>query len=258
MSTVIYTSPIFGPVHSRRLGVSLGINLMPSDGKICTFDCLYCECGLNAERRPHLHRPTREEVSAALEERLHQMKEEGVAPNVLTFAGNGEPTAHPQFPEIVEDVLAIRDKWFPDARVCVLSNGTRVTDPRVFDALLHLDRNIQKLDTVNLDYIRLLDRPVGHYDLDAILKAYKAFNGKIYIQTMFLTGTVNGVSVDNTGPEYVLPWIEALKEIAPGKVLVYTVDRETPVSGLAKACHETLDSIVAQLEAAGLKAEASY
>ena len=258
MSTVLYDSPIFGPVHSRRLGVSLGINLMPADGKICTFDCIYCECGRNCEHHPRHHRPTRKEVYEALRNTLVKMKAEGPEPNVLTFAGNGEPTANPEFPEIVDDVLALRDEFFPDAKVSVLINGTRVTDPAIFKALLKLDNNIQKLDTVNLEYIRLIDSPVGHYDLDAIIKALCDFKGHVIIQTMFLTGTLDGREMDNTTDEYVLPWIEALKKIAPGQVMIYTIDRETPVSTLRKASREALDRIAGLLRDNGFETSVSY
>lgn len=258
MSTVLYSSPIFGPVHSRRLGVSLGINLMPADGKICTFDCIYCECGRNCEHHPHHHRPTRAEVYEALRSTLSRMKEEGPEPNVLTFAGNGEPTANPEFPQIVDDVLSLRDEFFPEAKVSVLSNGTRVTDPAIFRALLKLDNNIQKLDTVNIDYIRLIDNPVGHYDLDATIRALCDFKGHVIIQTMFLTGTLDGRNMDNTGDKYVLPWIETLKKISPKQVMIYTIDRETPVSTLQKASHETLDRIAALLRENGLETSVSY
>ena len=256
MSTVLYSSPIFGPVHSRRLGVSLGINLMPADGKICTFDCIYCECGRNCEHHPHHHRPTRQEV--ALRATLARMKADGPQPNVLTFAGNGEPTANPEFPGIVDDVVALRDEFFPDAKVSVLSNGTRVTDPAIFKALLKLDNNIQKLDTVDIDYIRLIDNPVGHYDLDAIIKALCEFKGHVIIQTMFLTGTLDGRDMDNTSDAYVLPWIETIKKIGPSQVMIYTIDRETPVSTLRKASRETLDGIAAKLRANGLETSVSY
>ena len=258
MSTVLYSSPIFGPVHSRRLGVSLGINLMPADGKICTFDCIYCECGRNCEHHPHHHRPSRTEVYEALRSTLTKMKVDGPEPNVLTFAGNGEPTANPEFPEIVDDVLALRDEFFPDAKVSVLSNGTRVTDPAIFRALLKLDNNIQKLDTVDPEYIRLIDNPVGHYDLDAIIKALCEFKGHVIIQTMFLTGTLDGRDMDNTTDDYVLPWIETLKRIAPRQVMIYTIDRETPVSTLRKATHEQLDRIATLLRENGLETSVSY
>ena len=120
--TIIFPSPIFGPVHSRRLGVSLGINLLPEDGKVCSFDCIYCECGFNADHRPKKHLPTREEVRIALKEKLKDMQKNGPAPDVLTFAGNGEPTAHPHFPEIIEDTLALRDHYFPNAKVMQMPN----------------------------------------------------------------------------------------------------------------------------------------
>jgi len=259
MSTILYESPVFGPVKSRRLGVSLGINLMPADGKICTFNCIYCECGLNEWHRPTQGRPTALQVRECVEERLAAMKKRGEVLNVLTFAGNGEPTAHPEFPMIVEDIRSLRDRYFPEAGISVLSNATRITDKRVFDALLRVDNNIQKLDTVNMDYIMRVDAPAVHYDLKAIVKTLKAFEGHVNIQTLFMTGTdSNGESVDNTGPEYVEPWIKTVKDIAPKSVMVYTIDRETPVNTLRKASPAVLDSIVERLEKEGIKASASY
>ena len=151
--TEIYPSPIFGPVHSRRLGVSLGVNLMSAVGKICTFDCIYCECGLNGERPVRLPRPTREEVCTALQQKLEEMQAAGTAPDVITFAGNGEPTAHPQFPEIIADTLALRNRFFPNAKVSVLSNATRTPNEEVHRALMAVDNNIQILVTVCSDYI---------------------------------------------------------------------------------------------------------
>ena len=258
MSTIIYPSPIFGPVRSRRLGVSLGINLLPADGKVCTFDCLYCECGFNAAHRAHQPLPTREEVATALEERLKAMQAEGTAPDVLTFAGNGEPTIHPHFAEIIDDTLALRDKYFPQAKVSVLTNATLVTRPAVFEALKRVDNNILKLDTVNIDYIKFVDRPTAAYDLEAIIERLAAFGGNAVIQTMFMKGTVDGRSVDNTGDEYLLPWLETVKAISPRQVMIYTIDRETPQAGLQKATREELDRIVAMLKAEGIEASASY
>ena len=259
MSTVIYPSPIFGPIKSRRLGVSLGINLLPGDGKVCTFDCIYCECGLNAERRPKQKLPTRHEVADALEKKLAQMQAEGTAPDVLTFAGNGEPTAHPDFARIIDDTLALRDHYFPQAKVSVLTNGTRITRDDVFEALKRVDNNIVKLDTVDMDYIARIDRPVGRYDLKNIVARMQAFEGRCVVQTLFMRGVDgDGVSVDNTTPEYVQPWIEAVTHIAPREVMIYTIDRETPIQGLQKASPEVLDSIVAQLKGRGIKASASY
>lgn len=258
MSTVIYSSPIFGPVHSRRLGVSLGINLMPGDGKICTFDCVYCECGFNGDHRPRLKRPTREEVAAALEAKLRDMATNGPAPDVLTFAGNGEPTAHPLFPKIMDDTLRLRDKYFPSAKVSVLSNATFVNKPTVREALMRVDNNIQKLDTVNADYINKVDRPTGRYSVDSIVEGLKAFNGHVIVQTMFMRGTAEGYDVCNTGDEYVEPWLNAVKTIAPQSVMIYTIDRETPDHGLLKATKEELNAIRDRVEALGIHCTASY
>ena len=258
MATIIFPSPIFGPIKSRRLGISLGVNLLPADGKICTFDCIYCECGFNSERRPKRRIPQRHEVADALEMKLAEMKADGALPDVITFAGNGEPTVHPQFNEIIDDTIALRDRYCPEAKVSVLTNATMLSKPTVFEALLKVDNNILKLDTVDTAYIQRVDRPNGRYDVMEIIGYMKKFGGKAVIQTMFLKGEVDGVDVNNTVEEYVAPWIEAVKEIAPREVMIYTIDRETPQKGLIKATHEELDRIVKRLTEAGIKASASY
>lgn len=253
--TIIYPSPIFGPVHSRRLGISLGINLQPGDGKVCSFDCLYCECGLNADHRPKSKRPSRETVAQALEEKLQQMVNENEVPDVLTFAGNGEPTGHPEFLDIIRDTIQLRDKYCPKAKVSVLSNATFCGRPDIHEALMLADNNILKLDTVNPDYIRLVDRPTQtSYDVRNVIEWMKAFNGHCIIQTMFM----NGEGVQNTGEEYVKPWLEALQYIAPQQVMIYTIDRETPVKGLEKATHEQLDAICNRVKQLGIPCSASY
>ena len=261
MSTIIYPSPIFGPVHSRRLGVSLGVNLQPGDGKACTFDCIYCECGFNKDFIPRQRRPSREAVAEALERKLVEMKAEGIAPDVLTFAGNGEPTAHPDFLGIIEDTVRIRDRHFPNAKVSVLSNATMIHREEVRRALMLVDNNILKLDTVNSDYIRLVDRPVSpSYDVNDIVANMQLFHGHCIVQTMFMTGTTSGdgTSVDNTGDEFVKPWLEAVKRIAPQQVMIYTIDRETPDLSLRKASHETLDAIRDLVIENGIPCSASY
>ena len=258
MATVIYPSPIFGPVHSRRLGVSLGINLLPADGKFCTFDCIYCECGFNGDHRPHQKLPTREEVRNALEARLKDMQENGPKPDVLTFAGNGEPTAHPHFAGIIADTLALRDQYFPEAKVSVLSNSTFIHKPEVFDALNKIDNNILKLDTIDAAYINKVDRPTGHYDVAKIIECMKTFKGNLIVQTLFMKGTFEGENVDNTTDDYVLPWLEVVKEIAPRQVMIYTIDRETPAPDLLKATHEELDRIGEMVRSAGIPCSVSY
>ena len=270
MSTVIYPSPIFGPVHSRRLGISLGINLQPADGKVCSFDCIYCECGFNHDHHPTLPRPTREEVATKLEAKLRDMQQEGQLPDVLTFAGNGEPTSHPHFAEIIDDTIRLRNQYCPQAKVSVLSNSTFIQRQQVHDALMRVDNNILKLDTVNADYINRVDRPVGSYDVNLIIERLKAFNGHVIIQTMFMKGEASPqpspkgegattpLSIDNTGEEFVGPWLEAIKAIAPQQVMVYTIDRETPMKGLVKATHEELDTIRDRVIALGIPCSASY
>ena len=254
MSTIIYPSPIFGPVQSRRLGISLGINLLPADGKVCSFDCIYCECGFNEDHRPQLPLPTRDEVATALERKLQQMQEDGQMPDVLTFAGNGEPTCHPHFAEIIDDTIRLRDQYCPQAKVSVLSNSTMIHRQAVHDALMRVDNNILKLDTVDIDFIRQVDHPNGTYDVNAIMERMKAFDGHIIIQTMFLKGP----GIDNTTDHYVAPWLEAVKAIKPQQVMIYTIDRETPDQSLRKATHEELDAIRDRVIAAGISCTASY
>ena len=272
MSTVIYPSPIFGPVHSRRLGLSLGINLLPADGKVCTFDCVYCECGFNGDHRPTLPLPTREQVAQRLEQTLQQMHHDGQLPDVLTFAGNGEPTSHPHFAEIIGDTLRLRDRYCPGARVSVLSNATFLHRPAVHDALMLVDNNIQKLDTADPTYINMVDRPSGRYDVSKVIAQLQAFHGHVIIQTIFMRGSIDRrlvagdvpltadgrVSVDNTGEEYVGPWLSAVQTIRPQQVMVYTVDRETPAQGILKATHEQLDAIRDRVVACGIACTASY
>ena len=253
--TILYNSPIFGPVHSRRLGVSLGVNLMPADGKICSFDCIYCECGLNGDHHTKSKRPTREEVCEGLTKVLRERHEKGEPLDVITFAGNGEPTGHPDFAGIIDDTIAARDKYFPSAKVSVLSNATMLHKPDVFEALKKVDNNIQKLDTVNMEYITKVDRPCSpSYDVRKVIEQLKAYDGKIIIQTIFMQGE----GVDNTGEEYVVPWIEAVKEIAPEQVMIYTIDRETPTKGLKKAEPAVLDQICERITKLNIPCTASY
>lgn len=258
MSTILFPAPIFGPVHSRRLGVSLGVNLMPADGKLCSFDCVYCECGFNKDGRAGSRRPTREQVKTDLEKQLQKMFGEGRLPDVLTFAGNGEPTLHPDFAGIIDDTIALRDQYCPQAKVSVLSNATMAFKPDVRDALLKVDNNILKLDTVDPDFIQLVDRPVGKFDVNKIIDDLAAFHGKVIVQTMFLKGKYQGRDVDNTGDYYVTPWLKALEKIKPEAVMVYTIDRETPAHELLKATPAELDAIVARIKALGIDASASY
>lgn len=259
MSTILFDKIVFGPIHSRRLGVSLGMNLLPVDGKLCSFDCIYCECGLNGDRRPQAKLPAREEVKVALEEKLSAMQAEGVAPDVITFAGNGEPTMHPEFEGIIEDTIATRNRFFPNAKIAVLSNSTMLHKEGVFRALNKIEDNILKLDSVLDSRIRQLNVPNSPaFTFDRLLEQLCHFKGNLIIQTMFLQGEVNGESVDNTTEAEINGWLEALKKIKPKQVMIYTIDRETPLKGLKKIPGETLDAIAERARKEGFEVTVSY
>ena len=254
-----YTSPIFGPIHSRRLGISLGINLLPDDGKWCNFDCIYCECGLNRFKRAKNPLPTASQVVDALVSKLKEMKADGITPDVLTFAGNGEPTMHPDFPDIARKVISVRNQYCPDAKVSILSNSTQIHRDDVREALMQFDNNILKLDTVDAGYIKRINQPIGEYNLERVVENMCKFNGNLIVQTMFMKGfDENNVSVDNTGDKYVEPYIQALKRINPKKVMIYTIDRNTPVETLKKASREELDSIADRIRREGMDVSVSY
>lgn len=258
MATFLNDSPVFGPVRSRRLGLSLGVNMMPAAGKICSFDCLYCENGFNAERRCGEAHNDAATVLSALELRLREMSAAGEIPDVITFAGNGEPTGAPEFPEAIAGAVRLRDAVAPSAKIAVLSNGTFADRPAVHDALMLVDDNILKLDTVDPAYIELLDRPVGSYDVEHQIETFASFNGHVIVQTMFLAGEYGGKKLDNTGDEYVTPWLAALKRIRPQEATIYTVARDTPAPGLRKASPDVLDAIARRVEALGIPCQISY
>lgn len=258
MSTILFDAPIYGPVRSRRLGLSLGVNLAPADGKICSFNCIYCECGLNEDHRTASKPPTAAEISTALDARLRQLAASGQQLDDITLAGNGEPTLNPEFPQVVDVVLRLRDQLAPNARVTVISNGTAAGRPAVHAALMRVDANLFKLDTVDQAFIEMLDQPQGAYDVARQVELAASFGGHVIIQTMFLTGSVRSRSVDNTGEKYVGPWLQALARIRPEGATIYTVARETPVAGLAKAAPEVLDGIAARVRALGIPCTVGY
>lgn len=202
--------------------------------------------------------PTREEVSTALETQLKKMKAEGPTPDVLTFAGNGEPTLHPHFAEIINDTIALRNNYFPQAKISVLTNATQIIHKSVFDALCLVDNNICKLDTISPEYITLIDRPNKRYNVDEIINTLIQFEGKCIIQTMFMNGNYNGQSVSNTTSDFVSQWLQTIAKIQPREVMIYTIDRETPTKGLSKASPAELDSIAFQVRALGLECKVAY
>ncbi len=249
--TVLFHSTIFGPIHSRRLGVSLGVNLTPDDGKVCSFDCLYCEAGFNSQGAGTTGLPPRKKVAADLEKKLKEMSEAGDPLDVITFSGNGEPTLHPDFEGVIDDTIALRDKYYPEAKVSVLTNSTRLGKESVCRALERVDNNILKLDSAVESTMRLLDRPVNPaFTVAGVKEHLRQFAGTGIIQTMFTRGEHDGQRVDNTTDAEVEALIEAYRQIRPAEVMIYSIDRQTPEQSLEKVPHAELESIAARITAA--------
>ena len=259
MSTILFDQIVYGPVHSRRLGLSLGINLFPADGKLCNFNCIYCELGYNEDHRTQSNLPTRSQVHDALQTKLMQLKAEGITPDVITFSGNGEPTIHPDFPGIIEDTLSIRNEIFPQTRVAVLSNSTTIEKIEVFRALLQVDEHIMKLDGTTDELIRQINDPnVPGFTYERLLKNLQKFNGNLTVQSIFLRGERDGQVIDNTTPENIDRWIEALQLICPSKVMIYTIARETPLHTLEKIGKAEMDAIANRVRSLGFEVSVSY
>ncbi len=258
MQTVLFHEIIFGPIHSRRLGISLGVNLLPVDGKLCSFDCIYCECGYNAQGAGESGLPTVARVKEALEQRLQTMSCAGEQLDVITFAGNGEPTLHPEFETIIDTTITLRDRYYPQAKISVLSNATRIHKETVFRALNRVDNNILKLDSLNPDTVQLIDQPNDpHFDVNKVVDNLTRFAGNVVIQTLFVRGWHNGLRVDNTTDEELTLWLGALRRIAPRLVMVYTIDRKTPEESLEKVSREELEWIADRVRALGIDVSVS-
>ena len=253
MSTILYGSIAYGPVHSRRLGLSLGVNLLPVNQKVCSFECIYCECGFT-KLVEGAHVPTRQEVKKALETKLTEMADTGLKLDVFTFAGNGEPTLHPDFKGVMEDTIEIRNRFCPNAKISVLSNATMIDNPSVVEALKMVDNNILKLDSGIDATARLIDGPKQpKFSVERQIELLKRFEGDFIMQTIFLRGNINGQVVDNTTPEEVAAWTEAVRQTHPKEVMVYQVDRDTPVPNLEKLTNEELDRIAEGVRKLGIK-----
>lgn len=252
----MFHDTIFGPIHSRRLGTSLGINLTPNDGKICSFDCLYCEAGYNAQGPGTTGISPREEVRTKLEQKLAAMKANGDRLDVITFSGNGEPTLHPDFNGVVDDVIALRDCYYPQVKISVLSNSTMIDRPAVVEALKKVDNNILKLDSAIDRTMRLIDRPVNsHFNVADLVEHLKQFSGQCIIQTMMLRGEHNGERIDNTTDTEVEALLAAYLEIRPAEVMLYSLDRATPEKNLQKVPKEELETIAERFRAKGIKVQ---
>jgi wyosine [tRNA(Phe)-imidazoG37] synthetase (radical SAM superfamily) len=254
MPTFLFEEIIFGPVNSRRLGKSLGINLLPPDKKICNFDCIYCECGLTDATKAVL--PSRKIIREKLSERLSDFKKKNRTIDTITFAGNGEPTLHPEFNEIVDDIVELRDTFFPDANLALLTNATTIINPNLRETLLKIEQSILKLDSVNQKTIELINCPLGNYDVNKTIGILKEIEKPI-IQTMFLKGTYKGIFVDNTNEAEIVPWLDTIKMINPSLVMIYTISRDTPFETLKKIPLGELESIAQRVEDLGIQTQIS-
>ena len=251
--TALYDNIIFGPVKSRRLGLSLGINLLPIESKLCNFNCIYCECGWNQEHEGKKRFNSREDVRTMLRTTLSNMVAQGSPPDVITFAGNGEPTMHPDFEQIIDDTIALRNELCPSAKVSVLSNATQIGREDVVRALLKVDNNILKLDSAFDHTVQLLNKPVGKYSVTQVVEWMKQFQGNMILQTIFLRGEYMSQKIDNTTDKEVAAWLDLVQEIAPKKVMVYSIDRDTPCQTLEKVSKEELSKIASKVEALGIE-----
>ncbi len=250
---MLFHEIVYGPIHSRRLGISLGMELMPLRHKLCTFDCVYCECGFN-QPVSHPVLPTREEVRQALENKLQSLRTEGVTPDVITFSGNGEPTLHPDFKGIIEDTVALRNAFCPTTRVSVLSNSTQLARTDVVEALWLCDNRILKLDSAIDNTMQRIDQPINTTLTVSRIEQYLTqFNGDFILQTCFLRGEHLGRKIDNTTPEELAAWYATVERLRPREIMMYVIDRATPVKTLEKISRTEMESIAAPLIAKGYK-----
>jgi len=256
---MLFQDVVFGPIKSRRLGISLGINLLPVETKYCTFNCIYCECGWSHDKIKGENKlPEREVVKAKLEEKLKSLIEEGIRPDAITFAGNGEPTIHPQFPEILEDTIQLKNKYFPDAKVSVLSNASTLDKPAIFQALKKTGNSMLKLDAGTEEMFRLINGPRSGITLKAIVEKLKEFKGELIIQTLFVRGTLEGKKIDNTAEKELSSWLRHIKAINPKYVMIYPIDRATPLETLEKVPFAELVKIAERVEKIGIRAQVYY
>ena len=240
---MIREETVFGPIRSRRLGDSLGINLLPEKGKICSFDCIYCECGWNKDGRNDTRLPSAEKVRNDLETKLKQCQANQINIDSITFSGDGEPTLNPEFPQIIDDTIRLRNQYYPNSKITVLSNATRVHLPEVFNALRKVDNPTMKIDAPTNELIEKINHPAPGYDINKVVEALKQFNGDFIMQTMFLKSK----DFDSSSPEVLNGWMDIVRLLKPREVMVYTIDRPTPEEGLQKFTVEEMRRLVQPL-----------
>lgn len=259
MTGFLFDDLIFGPVYSRRLGVSLGINLLPVNNKYCNFNCVYCECGwTEKDNGIKIVLPKRANFKARLENKLKELQGTVNEPDAITFAGNGEPTIHPDFAGIIDDTIEARNQYAPEAAISILSNASMLHKPKVIEALKKVDKNIQKLDSGIDTTFRIINQASSGLSLDKIIESLISFDGKLIIQTLFVRGEYNGNIIDNTTEEEIEAWLKVLTRIKPEYVMIYGIDRGTPAKGLEKIPEDELKTIAERVEGLGIKTKVYY
>ena len=258
MATFLFDEIIFGPVSSRRLGASLGINLLPVNRKFCNFNCIYCECGWSPNEEGKSSLPSREDIRRRLGERLREIRDAGSPLDRITFAGNGEPTMHPEFAGIISDTVDLRNELAPGVGIAVLSNGSRIERPEIFDALSRIEMNILKLDSSREATVKLINQPAPGYSIEKVISGMLRFEGRFILQTMFVKGDIGGVAVDNCSEAEVNGWMDVVRRVKPEMVMIYTIARDTPVNSLRKAEADVLDGIAERVRLEGIPVQVSY
>lgn len=255
---MLFNEIVFGPVNSRRFGKSLGVNLLPLDNKICNFNCVYCECGWTDLKSVVSKFIPKDQIIAAMTKRFEEISSGSDKPDVITFAGNGEPTMHPDFTAIIDETIRLRNKYLPEVKIVVLSNSALLGNADVMEALQKVDLRVMKLDAGSEEQFRKIDQPLSLKKIEWFVDKLKMFKGNLYIQTIFLRGKHDNAVIDNTSEEEIEKWIGLLKQIQPELVMIYTIDRETPLKGLEKISEKELQKIGDKVNAAGISAKVFY
>lgn len=252
---ILFDKIVFGPVVSRRFGKSLGINLLPLDNKVCNFNCIYCECGWTNVKNTKVKYTSYEDVVSAMQIKFKELGQKGDFPDVITFAGNGEPTMHPQFLRIIDDTIRLRNEYMPMVKIVILSNGVLMNKPDVLEALLKVDLCVMKLDAGNGKLFKIIDQPLNNKSINWYVQNLKKLGDKLIIQAIFLKGVFNNEFIDSTDESNLNDWLNYVVQLRPKEVMIYTIDRETPAKELEKIPSDILSNIALRVNEAGIKAK---
>ncbi|MBN8692076.1 MAG: radical SAM protein [Bacteroidetes bacterium] len=252
---ILFDKIVFGPIVSRRFGKSLGINLLPLDNKVCNFNCIYCECGWTNLKNTKVKYTSYGDIVSAMQIKFKELGQKADLPDVITFAGNGEPTMHPQFLRIIEDTIRLRNLYMPKVKIVILSNGVLMNKPDVLEALLKVDLCVMKFDAGNDKLFKVIDQPLNNKSIDWYVQNLKKLEDKLIIQSIFLKGMFKNEYINSTDESNLNDWLNYIKQLHPNEVMIYTIDRETPAKELQKIPSETLSNIALRVNDAGIKAK---